>query len=175
MLTPPLSASHRRGAAGFSLLELVAIVAITAIIGALGVSAYRTFAVRAEIASGIASTEGVRDRVTAAFKTTGIPPSDRQAAGVAPGRDEAWGDYVEDVEIVRGRVDLRFGHHAGDTIAGRTVSLTPFESADQRIVWLCGNKLPGPGLEPLGFAGRAAQPVQVLTLIETRYLPPNCR
>lgn len=167
--------SKRPSSAGFTVVELAAVLAITAIIGALGASAYRTYAVRAEIANGIAGTEGVRDRVTAAFKTTGIPPSDRHAAGLEPGRNQAWGDYVDDVEVVRGRVDLRFGRNADDAIAGRTLSLTPFETADQRIVWLCGNKLPGPGLQPLGFAGGAAEPVQVLTLIDARFLPPGCR
>ncbi len=150
-------------------------LAVTAIIGALGVSAYRTYAVRAEIVSGIAGTEAIRDRVVAAFKTTGIPPADRQTVGLDRGHDEDWGDYIDDVEVVRGRVDVRFGHRADDAIAGRTLSLTPFETADQRIVWLCGNKLPGPGLQPLGFAGGAAEPIQILTLIEVRFLPPTCR
>jgi ribosome modulation factor len=95
--------------------------------------------------------------------------------GLASGHDEAWGNYVDHVEVVRGRVDIRFGRNADDAIAGRTLSLTPFETADQRIVWLCGNKLPGPGLQPLGFAGGAAEPVQMLTLIEVRFLPPSCR
>ena len=170
-----LPAQHSRATAGFTIVELAAVLAVTAIIGALGVSAYRTYAVRAEIVSGIAGTEGIRDRVTAAFKTTGIPPTDRQTVGLGPGHDEAWGDYVDDVEVVRGRVDVRFGRSADDAIAGRTLSLTPFETADQRIVWLCGNKLPGPGLNPLGFAGGAAEPVQTLTLIDVRFLPPSCR
>ena len=166
---------HSLAAPGFTLVELAAVLAVTALIGALAVSAYRTYAVRAEIASGIAGTEGVRDRVTAAFKTTGVPPVDRQTAGLDPGHDEAWGDYVDDVAIVRGRVDVRFGRNADDAIGGRILSLTPFETADQRVVWVCGNKLPGPGLEPLGFAGGAAQAVQTLTLIDVRFLPPSCR
>ena len=170
-----LPARNARAAAGFTLIELAAVLAVTAVIAALGVSAYRTYAVRAEIAIGIAATEGVRDRVTTAFKTTGIPPADRQTAGLAPGHDEGQSDYVDAVEIVGGRVDVRFGRNADDAIAGRTLSLTPFETADQRIVWLCGNKLPSLGLEPLGCASGAAQPVQALTLIEVRYLPPNCR
>ena len=173
MRRPP--STNLRATAGFTIVELAAVLAVTVIIGALGVSAYRTYAVRAEIAIGIAATEGIRDRVTRAFRITGIPPADRQAAGVEPGRNQDWGDYVDDVEVVRGRVDLRFGANADDAIAGRTLSLTPFETADQRVVWLCGNKLPGPGLQPLGFAGGAAEPVQVLTLIDARFLPPACR
>ena len=163
------------GMTGFTLIELAAVLAVTAMIGMLGVSAYRTYRVRAEIASGVTSTTGVRDRVIAAFKTTGIPPANRQATTLGPDRDSNWGEYVDDVEIANGRIDIRYSHAADEAIAGRTLSVTPFETADQHVVWLCGNKLPGPGLEPLGFASGAAQPVQSLTLIDARYLPPDCR
>jgi hypothetical protein len=151
------------------------VLAVTAIIGALGVSAYRTYTVRAQIASGVACTESVRDRIANAFKATGIPPADGQTVGLGAGRDTSWSEFVDAVDVVRGRVDVRFGRGADDAIAGRVLSLTPFETADQRIVWVCGNRVPGPGLEPLGFSGGAPQPMQVLTHIEARYLPPNCR
>lgn len=166
---------HARAMAGFTIVELAAVVAVTAIIGAVGVSAYRTYSVRAQVANGIAAMETLRERIAATFKATGIPPADRHTAGLEPRHAESWGDYVENVEVVRGRIDMRFGHNADDAIAERTLSLTPFETVDQRIVWLCGNKVPGPGLQPLGFAGGAAQPVQLLTPIDVRYLPPNCR
>jgi hypothetical protein len=164
-----------RASAGFTLFEFAVVLTVTALVGALAVSAYRTYTVRAEIASGIASTVGVRERVIAAFNATGIPPKDRLAAAIPPGRDASWGDFVEDIEIVNGRVDIRFGRASNEAIAGRTLSMTPYETADQRAVWLCGNQLPGVGLDPLGFAGGTTQPVQVLTRIEARYLPPNCR
>jgi type IV pilus assembly protein PilA len=164
---------YTRPAPGFTIVELVAVLAVTAIIGALGVSAYRTYAVRAEIASSIAAMESLRERVSGAFKATGIPPADRHAVELGP--PEAWGDYVENVEVVRGRIDMRFGRGADDAIAERILSLTPFETADQRIVWLCGNKFAEPGLQPLGFAGGAAQPVPLPTSIDVRYLPPSCR
>jgi type IV pilus assembly protein PilA len=166
---------HRSAPRGFTLPELLAVVAVTAIVGAVGVSAYRTYTVRAEIANAIAATLTARERVAAAFKTTGLPPRNRLAAGIDPGRDPAWGDYVDDIDIVNGRIEIRFGRAADDAIAGRTLSMTPFETIDQRVVWMCGNRLPDVGLKPLGFAGGAPEPVQVLTPIDARYLPPSCR
>ena len=150
-------------------------MAVTTIVGAVAISAYRTYEVRAEIASGIACTESVRDRAAAAFRSTGLPPRDRLAAGIDAARDPAWGDYVADVDVIDGRVEIRFGLAADDAIAGRTLSITPFETIDQRVVWVCGNRLPDVGLKPLGFSGGARQPVQVLTPIDARYLPPSCR
>jgi type IV pilus assembly protein PilA len=170
-----ISRQQRRSVRGVSLVELVATVAVTAIIGALGLSAYRTYAVRAEILSGIGDTARLRERVATAFGATSIPPADRVAAGLGPARDPAWGDYIDDVDVINGRIDIRFGRAADDAINGRTLSMTPFETADQRVVWICGNKLPGLGLKPLGFASGAPQPVQTLTLIEPRFLPPDCR
>jgi prepilin-type N-terminal cleavage/methylation domain-containing protein len=168
-------AKHGGRIAGFSLVELLAVVAVSAIVGAVAVSAYRTYAVRSEIANGIAGTLAVRDRVAAAFRATGLPPRDRLAAGVDSGRDPAWGDYVTDIDVINGRIEIRFGRSADDAIAGRTLSVTPFETVDQRVIWVCGNRLPDVGLKPLGFASGGPQPLQVLSLIDDRYLPPNCR
>ena len=50
-----------------------------------------------------------------------------------------------------------------------------FEAVGRDIVWLCGNALAGPGLEPLGFAGGARRAVQTITTIDARYLPSACR
>jgi len=53
--------------------------------------------------------------------------------------------------------------------------LTPFESANRDLFWVCGNRIAGAGLQPLGFANGARQAVQVLAQIEPRYLPSQCR
>jgi hypothetical protein len=60
-------------------------------------------------------------------------------------------------------------------LAGKILSLTPFETADQNVVWVCGNEFSGVGLNPLGFAAGGPQAEQVVTAIEDRYLPPACR
>ncbi|HUQ51883.1 MAG TPA: pilin, partial [Gammaproteobacteria bacterium] len=83
--------------------------------------------------------------------------------------------YVESVEVINGRLDLRFGYRADHAISGRTLSLTPFETATHEVVWVCGNARPGAGLEPLGFSLGGQQAVQADTLIEPRYLPSTCR
>ena len=74
-----------------------------------------------------------------------------------------------------GRIDIIYGGQADSAIAGRRISLTPYETAAPDIVWLCGNEIPEPGLQPLGFAGGGCQARQIPTTIEARYLPPACR
>ncbi len=160
---------------GFSLIEFAAIVAITVVIGAVGVSAVRTYIVRAQIAESVAQAGFVQESVTNAFRSFGVPPVDGQAASLTSRAKEHWADYIDSMDVVNGRIDIRFGGTAHSAIAERTLSLTPFETADQQVVWVCGNKIPGVGLSPLGFAGGSRQAVQVLTTIEARYLPPTCR
>jgi hypothetical protein len=82
---------------------------------------------------------------------------------------------VDSLNIVDGRIDVVFGDTADPAIAGRRISLTPYETADLRIVWICGNDVPGPGLNSLGFARGGPQPVQWKSTIDVRYLPSNCR
>lgn len=161
---------------GFAAIELALVVAATSIVIALGVSMYRTYSVRAQIATSVEEISATQHLVVAAFRDSGEPPFDAAAAGID---DTAYrllaGTYVESLKISNGRIDLRFGAGADPEIAGKTLSLTPFETADQEIVWVCGNESPGVGLKPLGFAGGAQQAIPVATPIEDRYLPSSCR
>jgi len=159
---------------GFTVIELVLVIAVTLLIGALGVSAFWTYVIRARIADSIGTTIGIQEQVVQAFRHTGLPPADRREAGLPPSEAEPTMDIAA-VEIADGRIEIHFAETAETAIANRTLSLTPFETVDQQVVWICGNKIPGVGLKPLGFAGGARQAVQVLTSIEPRYLPPTCR
>jgi len=159
---------------GFTVIELVLVIAVTLLIGALGVSAFQTYVVRARISDSIGVTIGIQEHVEQTFRQTGLPPADRREAGL-PASEAEPTQYIAAVEIADGRIEIHFGETAETAIANRILSLTPFETVDQQIVWICGNKIPGVGLKPLGFAGGARQAVQVLTSIEPRYLPPTCR
>lgn len=161
---------------GVAALEVLLVVAATAVIGVLGISAYRTHAVRSQIATSVVEAEPAQKLVTAAFRWKGVPPLDATAAGIDPAaRGFLHGTYVEMLDVHNGRIDLRFGAGADAVISGKTLSLTPFETADREVVWLCGNETPDVGLYPLGFAAGGPQPVQIVTSIEPRYLPPACR
>jgi hypothetical protein len=97
------------------------------------------------------------------------------AAGLTGDGPDAEGRYVAETRVVDGRIDLVFGALADAVIRGRTLSLTPFETADQQVVWVCGGRAPGVGLKPLGFAGGGPLAVQAPTTVAPRYLPRACR
>ena len=160
---------------GFSLPELAVVLVVTALIATLGASAYKTYVVRAQIATSLAIAAGAQEHVTQSFRQYGEPPANREAAGLSRASNADSGRYVDSIDVVDGRVELHFGNEADAAIAGRTLSLTPFETINRDVFWICGNRLARAGLSPLGFASGTRQAVQVLTQIEARYLPSTCR
>ena len=167
---------HRGRQSGFSAVELVLVIGATLLVVALGVSMYRTYAVRAEIAASLEEASPTQRLVVAAFRESATPPADAAATGLdATARHFLSSPYVESLEVSNGRIDLIFGAGADTAIAGKRLSLTPFETADREVVWICGNRPPGVGLQPLGFAAGGPQAVPVVTSIEDRYLPRSCR
>lgn len=157
---------------GFTMVELVAVVAVTGIVAALVFSAYRTHLVRTQVATGIERAMVVAPSIVDSFRRTGEVPADHGAAGI---HETGPSTYVSDLQILDGRIDIVYGRQADGSIAGRRLSLTPYETADLEVVWLCGNKIPQPGLEPLGFAGGGRQSLQLPTTVPSRYLPRSCR
>jgi type IV pilus assembly protein PilA len=80
------------------------------------------------------------------------------------------GSYVTSVEIVNGRVDITFGGPlAHQDIIGTALSLTPYETAGNTVVWRCGNAVPPAGVLLNGGSGHVAPTV------DPRYLPSTCR
>jgi type IV pilus assembly protein PilA len=160
---------------GFTLLELLIVIAVPGILGALATSAFRTYSVRAQIADGIQKAASWQRRTEHAFQPSGQVPTDTWQTDVPAGSVDPPSPYVDSVEVVDGRLDLTYGRQAHAAIAGRRLSLTPYETAGQEVVWVCGNEIPGPGLKPLGFVGGGRQAVQIPTTVDARYLPPTCR
>lgn len=136
---------------------------------------HRTYAIRAQVAESIAHASPLKEAVATAFRRDGTPPRDRDDAGVLPHERAQAGPYVDALEIVDGRIEIHFGRKADDAIASGVLSLTPFETAQHEIVWLCGTRPPSVGLQPLGFSHGSRRTHQVGTTINARYLPAMCR
>jgi hypothetical protein len=158
----------------FTFGELGAVIAATCIVIAVGYSAYDTYRVRHEVAEGVTVASELIPAVTEFFRRHGEIPTQRELNFPA---DAASGSsaVVGSVTVVDGRIDVLYGPLADPAIAGRQISLMPYETVTRHVVWICGNRIRGLGLEPLGFSagGRTAKPLA--TTIEPRYLPQSCR
>ena len=158
---------------GFTVIELIAVIAVTSIVVGVAYSAWRTHTIRSQVAESAAAARHLQDDVVADFRVSGELPS--TASDIGGIKRSAAVYPIASLFIENGRIDLVYGREADDAIVGRRLSLTPHETADGQIVWICGNRIPEPGLRPLGFAGGGRQAVQVATTIEARYLPRVCR
>jgi type IV pilus assembly protein PilA len=161
----------KQGSKGFTLIELMIVIAIIAILASLAVSAYQTYTVRAQVAEGMNFAAGAKVPIVDALTNAGIAPADLLAAGMDPNPASFTGSYVSTVNIVGGRVDVTFGGlRAHQDIVGMVLSLTPYETPGNTIVWRCGNAAIPPSGVPLSGGAPHVQ-----ATVDPRYLPKVCR
>lgn len=167
------SARARRRSSATKPAELGVVLVATGLMIGLVMTMYRTHLVRGEVAAGIAAASELIPVVTEYFHRHRAVPAGLDALQPLPTLLTA--NVVESLEVVDGRIDILFGNQADRAIAGRRLSLSPYETVPGGIVWICGNRPPGVGLQPLGFAGGGPRAEHRPTTVEARYLASDCR
>lgn len=92
----------------------------------------------------------------------------RGLAGVASVEAGGSGNYVSGVSVSYGRIDIMYGGLANAAIADKTLSLTPYEASEGRLVWRCGNRPAPPNLQPLPGAS------YIPSTVDDRYSSAAC-
>ena len=161
---------RRSRSTGFTLIELMIVIAIIGILASLAISAYQTYTVRAQITEGLNMADGAKVPVVDSYTNSGTAPADRTAAGMSPNATDTKGNYVSAVEITNGRVDIIFGGpRAHQAIFGQRLSVTPYETNGNTVIWRCGN-----AAQPAGVLLQNGA-MHLVREIEARSLPSACR
>ncbi len=167
--------NQTRAQGGFTLIELMIVVAIIGILSSLAITAFQTYTIRAQVAEGLQIATNAKAGISEVFIDRGEAPNNRAAAGLTQNAVDTSGNYVTAVEIDNGRIGVTFGNDANASIAGQTLYLTPYETADLGVVWRCGNAPEFTGLQTMGTSGGGNAAVFTATTVDNRYLPSTCR
>jgi len=151
---------------GFTLIELMIVVAIIGILAAIAIPAYQDYTVRSQVTEGMNLASAVETGAAEYFANVGSFPTSLSLAGISATPS---GKYVGSIAIVSGGIQVNYGNQVNAVVTGQSLYITPYLSANNDIVWVCGNHtVPSGASIPTGVTN-------TLTTIADKYLPQTCR
>ena len=163
----------RKNQQGFTLIELMIVVAIIGILAAIAIPAYQDYLTRSQASEGPALSAAVKTAVAETLANTGTWPTTMAEIGIT---DTVSGKYVSQITLINpGTIQITYGYDANANIDADTLTLRPFLSANDDVVWECGYfrldaANPAVDTDAAGTSSAAHN-----NSIEAKYLPASCR
>ncbi len=157
-----------RRPSGFTMVEMMAVIAVLTILAMIAVPSYLDRIVKAQIEAALPLADLAKRAVSAYWAGTQEMPADNAVAAL-PAADKIVGNYVSNVSVVDGAINMTFGNRANKTVAGKVLTLRPAVVDDAPVVpvaWVCGQ---AEAPEKMTVKGEDR------TSIDPLYLPLECR
>jgi len=167
---------------GFTLIELMIVVAIIGILAAIAIPAYQDYTIRSQVTEGLNLAGAVKAAVAESVAQNGTWPTVMSCTPAVAGclgiDNPIEGKYVSGVALSTGTIVITYSSQAGKqanaALDGLTLSLKPYLSGNQDVVWVCGvSPAPGAGVVEADSAGTNSG--AVATTVLNKYVPSNCR
>jgi type IV pilus assembly protein PilA len=152
---------------GFTLIELMIVVAIIGILAAIAIPAYQDYTIRAQVTEGLNLASALKTAVAETYANRGVWPVDNNAVGITA---LPTGKYVTGLAIDNGTITITYGDQANMNINGNFLSMVPKLSANDDVIWVCGN-----AADPAVANDPTVPPGANNTDLLDKYMPANCR
>ena len=153
---------------GFTLIELMIVISILGILATMAIPSFQDRVIRTQIKEAFNLGEIAKKGVQDYYEARGTLPENNAAAGL-PQPDKIIGNYVSQVRVTDGAIDITLGNRINKNVVGKIVTVRPAIVEDTPVVpiaWVHGY-----ASVPQGMTAKGSNNTNVLP----RHLPVYCR